>query len=183
MLTILWGRGILLQGKFTFRGEAMLSYRNLTENDCAFIYQRWVGKSSVFRQGLSEDELHSTIQKMNTKMHNGNYYEIFGVLDNDVLVGTFSFYQREGDIPEDAVYFGIEISEENRRKGFAAETVLMAFELAREKGYKKIFSRARVDNIASVNLHEKCGFLIVEKNRSKAGHEVYDYAENSFFAA
>ena len=153
----------------------MLSYRNLTENDCEFIYQQWVGKSSIFRQGLSENALRDTIQEMNTNLYNGNYYEIFGVLNNGVLIGTFSFYQRESDMLENAVYFGIEVSEENRMQGFGTRIVLMAFELANDKGYEKIFSRARVDNIASVNLHRKCGFIIIEKNQSNAGHEAYDY--------
>jgi len=153
----------------------MLSYRNLQENDCAFILQRWVGRSSIFRQGLTESELRSLVEEMNTKIHNGNYYEMLGVLNDGVLIGTFSFYQRERDILENAVYLGIEISEENRMKGFATRTVFMTFELAKEKGYAKIFSRERVDNKASVRLHKKCGFEIIEKNLSKAGHEAYDY--------
>jgi len=57
----------------------------------------------------------------------------------------------------------------------ATKTIQMAFELAKEKGFTKIYSRARVNNIASVNIHKKCGFKIVDKNLSKAGHKAYDY--------
>jgi len=51
----------------------------------------------------------------------------------------------------------------------------MSFRIAREKGYKKVFSRAAVNNIANVNLHKKCGFTIIEKTISTKGNEVYDY--------
>jgi L-amino acid N-acyltransferase YncA len=154
----------------------VLSYRNLTEDDCGFILKHWVGRSVVFKEGLCESGLRNMIRSINTGKHDGNYYEMFGVLCGSVLVGTFSLYQRECDIPENAVYMSIEISAENRRKGFAANAVSMAFELAKQKGYKKVFSQTRADNIAGVNLHGKCGFKVVEKTLSKKGHEVYNYA-------
>jgi len=100
---------------------------------------------------------------------------MFGILNGKILVGTFSFYQRDCDFPEDAVYLGIEIDAKNRCKGFATCAVLMSFDIAREKGYKKVFSRAAVNNIASVNLHKKCGFTIIEKTINTKGNEVYDY--------
>jgi RimJ/RimL family protein N-acetyltransferase len=153
----------------------MLSYRNLSQNDRHFIFKHWVGKSNIFAPNLTENELHDTIQKMNTKRYNGQYYEIFGILNDNTLVGTFSFYQRESDTLDNAVYLGIEISEENRKKGYATETVFFAFTLAKEKGFTKIYSQARINNYASVNLHNKCGFEIISENQSKSGYAVYDY--------
>jgi len=153
----------------------MLSYRNLSNADYGFILQNWVGHSVVFRDGLCKDTLLSTLQVMNTKKYNGNYYEIFGLINDDTLVGTFSFYQREGDAQENAVYFGIEIDNANRGRGLATAAVQMAFELAKEKGFSKIFSQAAVGNIASVKLHEKCGFEIIEKTANSKGNEVYNF--------
>ena len=152
----------------------MLTYRNLQEDDCDFILQHWVGKSSIFRDN-DKDKLIQTIHDMNTKSYNGNYYEIFGVLNHNVLVGTVSLYQRDIDIPENAVYLGIEIAMENRRKGFATNAAYMSFVIAKEKGYDKIFSQVRTDNIASVKLHAKCGFDIVNKTINTRGNEVYNY--------
>jgi len=97
----------------------LLSYRNLTEDDCEFILKHWIGNSVIFRANMTIDELYHLIQSMNTKIYNNNYYEMFGILNGEILVGTFSFYQRDCDLPEDAVYLGIEIDAKNRCKGFA----------------------------------------------------------------
>ena len=152
----------------------MLSYRNLSEDDCDFILQKWVGHSSIFRENR-KDELRAKITDMNTKQYDGRYYEIFGLLNDNVLVGTFSLNQREKDIPENVVYFGIEIDGENRGKGYATKAVSMACDIAKAKGYSKIFSQTRTDNTASVKLHEKCGFEIIEKTINSKGNEVYNY--------
>ena len=152
----------------------MLSYRNLSENDCDFILERWVGHSSVFRESC-KDELLAKIKDMNKKQYNGNYNEWFGLLNDNVLVGSFSFYQREMDIPENAVWFGIEIDRENRGKGFGTQAVFMAFDIAKEKGFDKILSQTGTDNIASIKLHEKCGFEIIEKTVNSKGNEVYNF--------
>ena len=154
----------------------MLSFRSLRDDDCNFILQHWVGHSIIFREN-DITQLLSKISKMNTKTHNGNYYEIFGILSDDVLVGTISFYQRESDLHENAVYLGIEIDEKNRMKGFATEAIKMAAKLAKEKGYKKMYSQAALSNIASVKLHKKCGFDIINKTLSSRGREVYNYVK------
>jgi RimJ/RimL family protein N-acetyltransferase len=153
----------------------MLSYRNITEDDCEFILQHWAGNSIVFGNNLERNELLSMIQLWDTKEYKGNYYEMFGVLNNNVLVGTFSLYQRDSDLLENAVYLGIEIDINNRNKGFGTEAVFMAFKAAKDKGMKKVFSQARILNISSVKLHKKCGFEIMEKTLSKRGHVVYNY--------
>ena len=152
----------------------MLSFRNLNERDCDFILEQWVGNSAIFKE-RSKDELIQKIKSMNTKKYHGNYYEMFGILNDNVLVGTFSFYQREIDKSENAVYLGVEISASNRKKGFATKAIMMAFEFARGKGYEKIFSQASVYNDASVNLHKKCGFEVIEKTINSKGNEVYNY--------
>jgi len=164
----------LLQG-LEIQGDVMLSYRNLTEDDCAFIHKHWVGHSVIFGASMTIEALYDMIQSINTKIYNNNYYEMFGILNDNILVGAFSFYQRDCDIPEGAVYLGIEIDVMNRCKGFATSAVLMSFHIAREKGYKKIFSQARIDNAASINLHEKCGFKIIEKTFNRIGSEIYNY--------
>jgi len=153
----------------------MLTYRNLCENDCDFILQNWVGHSVVFSDGLRKNDLLAMIAAMNTKKHNGNYYEMFGILSEGILVGTFSFYQQEQNIQESAVYLGIEIAKGSRGRGLATNTAHIAVEIAREKGFAKILSQARVSNTASVKLHKKCGFEIVDKAVSANGHEVYNY--------
>ena len=157
----------------------MLSYRSLQESDCDFILQNWVGHSIIFRKNNAsdKDKLLSLIRKINTKQHNGNYFEMFGITHENTLVGTFSFYQRETDIPENAVYFGIEIDKDNRGKGFATSAVLMAFQLASEKGYEKVYSQASVENIASVKLHNKCEFDIIERIINRKGNEVYNFVK------
>ena len=151
----------------------MLSYRNLAESDCEFILQNWVGHSVIFRGNMSHDELLAKLKEMATKQYNGNYHEWFVLLNDGIPVGTFNLYQPNPN--ENAVYFGIEIDKDNRRKGFGTKAVQMAFEIAKEKGYEKITSQATVSNIPSVKLHAKCGFQIVERVINSKGNESYNY--------
>ena len=154
----------------------MVSYRKLTEDDCEFILEHWVGNSAVFsKANMTKAQLWQMIQHMNSQKYNGNYYEMFGILNEDILVGTFSFYQRDCDLEAEAVCLGVEIDVNNRRQGFATSAVLMSLEIAKEKGFEKMVSQARTYNIASVNLHKKCGFKIVEKVINVRGHEVYNF--------
>jgi len=137
-----------------------------------------VGNSIVFRNGIEKNELLSLIDLWDTKKYNGNYYEVFGILSDNVLVGSFSLYQRDVDVLENAVCFGIEIvGVNNRMKGFATFAVLTSCKIAMRKGYRKIFSQVRTDNIASAKLHIKCGFKLIEKTYSKRGNEVYNFAK------
>jgi len=153
----------------------MLSYRNITEDDCDFILQNWVGNSSVFGTCFDKNELLLLIQSWNTKRYKENYFEMFGIVYNDILVGTFSLYQQHP--LENAVCLGVEIDKGNRGKGFATKAVLTAFALAKGNGYEKVLSQVRVDNIASVKLHTKCGFSVIGKTINKRGREVYDFVK------
>lgn len=155
----------------------MLTFRSLLEDDCDFILQHWVGKSSIFHEN-DRNQLLSKIRDINTKTYDGRYCEMFGILSDNTLVGTISFYQRESDVAENSVYFGIEIGEENRMKGLATNATLMAFKLAKEMGFEKMYSQVGLYNEASLKLHAKCGFEIIEKTVSKrSGREVYNYVK------
>lgn len=151
----------------------MLSYRNLAESDYEFILQHWVGHSVIFRGNMGKDRLLTMLKEIATKQYNGKYNEWFVLLNNGIPVGTFNLYQ--SDPNENAVFFGIEIDKDHRGKGFGTKVVLMVFEIAKEKGYEKITSQARVDNIPSVKLHAKCGFQIVDKVINSKGNESYNY--------
>jgi RimJ/RimL family protein N-acetyltransferase len=147
---------------------------SITESDCDFILHHWAGHSIVFKDGLTRDELISMIQVWNSKRYDGNYYQMFGIANDGVLVGTLSLYQKDANV--NSVYLGVEIDVENRRKGFAADAIRLSFAIAKEKGYERVESQVRIANIASVKLHLKCGFEITEQTLSKRGHEVYNFS-------
>jgi RimJ/RimL family protein N-acetyltransferase len=152
----------------------MISLRSITENDCDFILRHWAGHSVVFKDGLTGDELLSMIHVWDSKLYDGNYYQMFGITNDGVLVGTLSLYQKDANV--NSVYLGFEIDGENRRKGFATAAIRLSFAIAKEKGYERVESQARITNIASVKLHLKCGFEITEQTLSKRGHEVYNFS-------
>jgi RimJ/RimL family protein N-acetyltransferase len=152
----------------------MISLRNITENDCDFILRNWAGYSVVFKDGLTSDELISMIRVWDSKRYDGNYFQMFGITNDGVLVGTLSLYQKDANV--NSVYLGVEIDVENRRKGFATDAIRLSFAFAKEKGFERIESQARIANNASVKLHLKCGFEITEQTLSKRGHEVYNFS-------
>lgn len=56
------------------------------------------------------------------------------------------------------IHIGPEIFPEFRRKGFAKKAMIMACDIAKEKGYLLVSQRIRVDNVASIALHTSLGF-------------------------
>ena len=155
--------------------DQKFAYRHLAPTDCPFILQQWAGHSAIFKEGLTEGECLQMIADFNTKEYRGQYFEMFGFTCHGELVGVFSLYQRPDDVAENALYLGIEIAAPSRRKGYATHATAMAFDIARHQGYSKLFSQARVDNIASVKLHAACGFQILEETYSARGFPVYNY--------
>jgi L-amino acid N-acyltransferase YncA len=56
----------------------------------------------------------------------------------------------------------------HRRRGIASELSEVTFAAAKAKGFKKVFTYVRADNLASLGFHLKCGFHVVGMARQQA---------------
>ena len=143
----------------------MITLRNFLDSD-APIFQEKHSKH------LSIEEIRDMFRKWNEKEYEGKYFEMFAIVKDEDIVGRISLYQHS----ENVISCGPEIFEGYRRQGFAKEAMLLAMDIAKGKGYKVVMQQIRVDNVASVALHNSLGF---ETDgyvyRNKKGNEVLIY--------
>ena len=117
-------------------------------------------------------EIKAMIAQWSEKMHGGKYFEMFAVIKDGELVGSISLYQ----LSESVVSCGPEIFEADRKKGIGREAMLLAMEIAKNKGYRIVSQQIGRNNAASIALHNKLGFETDEYiYRNKKGNEVLIY--------
>ncbi len=103
---------------------------------------------------LSAEQVETLICDWSKKQFYGKYFEMFAIVSDEKIVGTISLYQHSSEV----ISIGPEIFCEHRRKGFAKEAMMLACQMAREKGFKIVSQQIRINNAASIALHRSLGF-------------------------
>ncbi len=103
---------------------------------------------------LEPDELKNLIGLWNTKLYEGEYFEMFAVTEEDTLVGCVSLYRRSPSI----VSCGIKIYPEFQGHGYSAAAYEKLLQAAKERGFGIAVAQVRADNAAGIALHQKMGF-------------------------
>ena len=103
--------------------------------------------------------------------HDGKYFELFAVMDNDICVGLVSLYETA---PRE-ISCGPEIKPQFRRRGYGYWAVITALERATLLGYTQAVAQVRQDNTASIALHQKLGFSLYRSYTNKKGHSVMEF--------
>ena len=142
----------------------MVTLRNFNEKDADILQQ-------IKDQDKSITEVKAMISLWNEKVFDGKYFEMFAVCNQDEVVGSVSLYQHSAYI----ISAGPEIYIPYRQRGFGYEALRIAYGYAREQGYKIASAQIRVDNKASIRLHEKCGFQRDCEMINRKGNSVYIY--------
>lgn len=106
-----------------------------------------------FKDGWSEASFLSSIDC--------GLLRIFGIFDNDELVGFISLGMSDV-VDVETIY----VKEEYRRKGFALQLLNQAEKVAREILAESIMLEVRQSNFSAIKLYEKAGFtkISVRKN-------------------
>ena len=124
-----------------------VTLRNFTQADAETVQRLCYKHKSL-------DDINKMFAQWNEKEYEGRYFEMFAVVSNQEIVGQVSLYQHS----ESVISCGPEIYEPFRRQGYATEIMIAALEIARRRGYKMVFQQVRVNNVASVALHQNLGF-------------------------
>ncbi len=103
---------------------------------------------------MSLDEIKTMLAKWDEKEFFGKYFEMYAIVKNKEIVGMISLYQHS----ENVISCGPEIFECYRKQGIAQEAMMLAMGIAKKKGYKLVLQQIRVDNTASIALHNKLAF-------------------------
>ena len=131
-----------------------------------FLYSDWPVLKQHQYPGLSEKEIKNLISDFNSGIYQGRRLQMSVVESDGTLVGYVSLYdQGNGTASE-----GVEIYPAYRRQGFAFAALQ---QLYAQTTYHTITAQIRKDNTASLALHSKLGFQIVDEFVNKRGHPVY----------
>ena len=143
----------------------MISLRNFTNSD-AEAFQKEQGTN------ISLGEIKAMFAKWEEKAYAGKYFEMFAVVKDGEIVGSISLHQ----LSKSVVSCGPEVFEAYRKQGIGREAMLLAMDVAKNRGYKVVFQQIRRNNVASIALHNKLGFETDEYiYRNKKGNEVLIY--------
>ena len=141
----------------------MITLRNFNDND--------IGVLKRMSPSKTENEISLMLTKWNKREFNGKYSETFAICKEDTVVGCIFLYQHN----EYIISAGPEIFEEYRCKGYAYEAMRQAYDYAKKSGYKIATAQIRKNNIASIRLHEKLGFILDCEMLNKRGNEIFIY--------
>lgn len=136
--------------------QAQISIRNFTLKDIPKL-QMLPGYNKTI------EELRNIILEWDKKIYCKRYFEMFAIVVSGDIKGVVSLYQHTSS----TVSLGIEITPNERNKGYALQGSKLAIEYAKVLGYKIIASNVNKDNIASIKLQQKLGFEIYQEYVSK----------------
>ena len=137
--------------------------RRFDPSDADVVSSRW---------RLPVREAEKLIDRWNTCLFNGRYFEMYAIEKDGYVVGTLSLYEHSRSI----ISIGIEIFEDFRQRGLAKSALQEAMSIAKEKAYSLVVQQVRTDNIASMALHQSLGFEREDSvYKNQKGHDVFLY--------
>ena len=118
---------------------------------------------------MTEEEIKSLIAQWNTCQYDGKHFDMLAIDVDGKIAGYVSlFAQDDGSVSE-----GVEVYSPFRRQGVAYEAITQLLQYASNLGYTTITAQIRQDNVASLALHDKLGFLIADSFINKRGNPVH----------
>lgn len=142
----------------------MIAIRNFNINDIPNMQEDYY-------MHKTRSELEKMINDMNTKICDGRYFEAFAIVVNDKVVGYVSLYEQS----KETVSCGVLIYPSYRGKGYAFEGMSLVIKESKHKGYTAIIDQVRTDNVESIFLHRKLGFVVNKQYINRKGNEVYNF--------
>lgn len=122
-------------------------------------------------KGLSAKNREKLVYDSERFMHNGEFFRFFLIKDSGEFVGVINMCGHGAK----TISVAPEILDGYKNKGYATNSLTLAYALAKEKGFQLITADIVKDNIASINLHLKLGFQFVSERVSKSGKVLLTY--------
>ncbi len=127
-------------------------------------------KKYQFHQ-MDMNEITDMIALWNKNLYNGRYCEVFAAEYEGALSGWFSM----AELPNGRISIGPTVFEPYRQKGIAFSVMRNLLLTAKRNGYSLAEAQIRINNAASIKLHEKLGYIQIKKITNRNGNEVYIY--------
>lgn len=120
---------------------------------------------------MDMNEITDMIALRNKNLYNGRYCEVFAAEYEGALSGWFSM----AELPNGRISIGPTVFEPYRQKGIAFSVMRNLLLTAKRNGYSLAEAQIRINNAASIKLHEKLGYIQIKKITNRNGNEVYIY--------
>ena len=121
---------------------------------------------------MSLGEIREMFDQWEKKEFLGRYFEMFAIIKDEKIVGMISLYQ----LSDSMISCGPEIFMPYRKQGIGTEAMVLAMNIAKDRGYKVVLQQISLDNIASIALHNKLSFETdgyTYKNKKEHNVRVY----------
>ena len=102
---------------------------------------------------MDEEEMKALIAEWNRGEAQGRRFYMLMIEADGKRAGLVSLFEKE-----QGTSLGISVHPAYQKRGIGTKAVYLAEEFALDCGWKTIVSECRMDNAASIALHEKCGF-------------------------
>lgn len=146
----------------------MITLRNFTNSDIRQIQQ-------CQYSNMSQAELQAVIETWNKKQYKENYFEMYAIEENGIIIGQASLYGRSKHI----VSCGLELYAAYREKGHGTSAYRELLSLAKTKGFTIAVAQVDVDNAASIAIHKKMGFEAEDYTYiNKKGNPIFYYIKS-----
>ena len=122
-------------------------------------------------KNLSEEERKALVAASEKGEHSGEFFRFYLIKAGEKTVGVINMCGHGSE----SISVAPEIFERYRQKGYAAKSLRLAYALAKEQGFKGAVAGIREENVASISLHEKLGFIFSGTTVSKNGHILRKY--------
>lgn len=157
----------IIFNSFNERAYMNISLRKFTADDAETL------KIYEFKN-MSTDKIRLLISDWNKNEFNGRYCEVFAAEYGGKTAGWFSM----AELPNGKISIGPTVFEPYRCNGIAYNVMKNLLSAAKSKGYSYAQAQIRLNNTASIKLHEKLGYTkkgtIINRNHN----EVYIYERN-----
>ncbi len=120
---------------------------------------------------MSAEEKRNMIMESISKTHNKQYFEIFVVYKNDIVIGFMNLFAHSKHI----ISCGPAIKEEFQGNGYGFEAQSLALQYAKKNGFTIAVGGVDENNTASISLHEKLGFELDRKYKNNQGRIIRLY--------
>lgn len=117
------------------------------------------------------NDIKNMISLWNKNKYDGRYCEVFAAEYDGALSGWFSM----AELPNGRISIGPTVFGPYRQKGIAFSVMRNLLFTAKRNGYSYAEAQIRINNAASIKLHEKLGYIQIKKITNGNGNEVYIY--------
>lgn len=154
--------------QYRIKDAANVKLRSVIEKDAQCLIEKWSpNRLEGYCLPSDESRMGKLIEQWNAGIFDGRRFAMFAIEEAGDIVGLLSLYECQ-----DALSIGVSVDKMKRCRGIARAAVFAAIPLALQMGYNKMVAENCTDNVPSITVCKRCGFVCTGKTVNAKGNEV-----------